>query len=194
MQRIRSIEENEKNDRQRNLIVSAEKTGAPDPRIVSVFVRNEDAGAGWTEFWNKLLYEGLLPAKLKEMVRIHISVAHNCGYCSTVRSVPAQEEGLTEEIIVEMMNWRDSDIFSDRERAALHYAELFKSGDGAIDSDEVYNDLRQHFSDEEIIELGILCAQTDGMGKFARSINIVSWGEACAINPALANAPAEAAE
>ena len=38
-------------------------------------------------------------------------------------------------------------------------------------------------SREEIIELGMLCAQTDGVGKFAKSLNIVSWEDACMINP-----------
>jgi carboxymuconolactone decarboxylase family protein len=43
-------------------------------------------GIAWVEYWNKLLYQGGLPHKLKEMCRIKISVAHQCGYCSTVRS------------------------------------------------------------------------------------------------------------
>jgi hypothetical protein len=38
---------------------------------------------------NKLLYQGILPHKLKEMCRIKIPVAHQCGYCSTVRSTVA---------------------------------------------------------------------------------------------------------
>ena len=33
------------------------------------------------------------------------------------------------------------------------------------------------------IELGMLCAQTDGVGKFAKSLNIISWEDACMINP-----------
>ena len=52
----------------------------------------------------------------------------------------------------------------------MRFATLFKSGDDAIDSDDVYADLKKHFSDEEIIELALLCAETDGVGKFARSL------------------------
>lgn len=182
------------NDQQRALIDSATRTGAPDPRVVSIFARNKETGLPWVEYWNKLLYGGILPHRLKEMCRIHISVAHHCGYCSTVRSIPAQEEGLTEELIGEMLNWRDSDKLTDREKAALAYAESFKSGDDAIDSDEVYDALKKQFSEEEIIELGMLCAQTDGVGKLAKSMNIVSWQEACEINPAIAGDPAQAAE
>jgi AhpD family alkylhydroperoxidase len=56
-------------------------------------------GIAWVEYWNKLLYQGVLPHKLKEMCRIKISVAHQCGYCSTLRSTVAKAEGLTEDMI-----------------------------------------------------------------------------------------------
>ncbi len=48
-----------------------------------------------------------------------------------------------------------------------------------------YQDLSKHFNDEEIIELGLLCAQTDGVGKFVKSLNVLSWEEACELNPSL---------
>ena len=73
----------------------------------------------------------------------------------------------------------------EREKAALHYADLFKQGEHSIDKDEVYTDLAKHFSDEEIIELGLFCAEVDGVGKFVKSLNVLSWEEACELNPKL---------
>jgi AhpD family alkylhydroperoxidase len=144
--------------------------------------------------WNKVLYEGVLPHKLKEMCRIQTSVAHQCGYCSTVRSHVAKAEGLTEEMINDLFVYETSPHFTPCEKAALRYANLFKQGEHAIDKDEVYADLAKHFNDEEIIELGQLCAQTDGVGKLVKSLNVVSWEEACEINPKLADAaPAQQA-
>ena len=89
MPRLRYIEESEKSPRTRELIESAKRTGAPDPRVVSLMTRSQ-LGIAWVEYWNKLLYQGTLPHKLKEMCRIKISVAHQCGYCSTVRSTVAK--------------------------------------------------------------------------------------------------------
>jgi AhpD family alkylhydroperoxidase len=123
--------------------------------------------------------------KLKEMCRIQISVAHQCGYCSTVRSNVAKAEGLTENMINDLFSFETSRHFTPREKAALRYASLFKQGRHAIDKDEVYQALAKHFGDEEIIELGRLCAQTDGVGKFVKSLNVISWEEACEINPRL---------
>ena len=194
MPRLRYIEDSEKTPQTAAMIESAKKTGAPDPRVVSIMTRSA-VGTAWVECWNKVLYDGVLPHKLKEMCRIKISVAHQCGYCSTVRSNVAKAEGLTEDMIGDLLgDYAASGRFTAREKAALHYAELFKQGEHAIDKDEVYRDLQKHFSDEEIIELGMLCAQTDGVGKFVKSLNVVSWEEACELNPTLAQAPAEAAE
>jgi AhpD family alkylhydroperoxidase len=184
MPRLRYIEEGEKSPHTRELIESAKRTGAPDPRVVSLMTRSP-LGIAWVEYWNKLLYEGILPHKLKEMCRIKISVAHQCGYCSTVRSNVARTEGLTEDMINDLINDAPSTRLSEREKAALHYAGLFKQGEHAIDRDEVYADLARHFSDEEIIELGLFCAEVDGVGKFVKSLNVLSWEEACELNPSL---------
>jgi AhpD family alkylhydroperoxidase len=194
MPRLRYIEDSEKTPQIDAMIESARKTGAPDPRVVSIMTRSK-VGTAWVECWNKVLYDGVLPHKLKEMCRIRISMAHQCGYCSTVRSNVARQEGLTEDMINDLFDYQNSKHFTPREKAALRYADLFKQGEHAIDRDEVYTDLQKHFSDEEIIELGMLCAQTDGVGKFVKSLNVLSWEDACAINPKLTQgASAEAAE
>lgn len=182
MPRLRFIEDRELDDEKRALIASAERTGAPDPRVVRIMTRSP-AGIAWVKCWNSVLYEGKLPHRLKEMCRIRISVAHRCGYCSTVRSKVA---GLDEATVADLLGERTR--LSPREKAALEYADLFKAGDAPIDSDAVYDTLRQHFAEEEIIELGMLCAQTVGVGRFVRSLNILSWEEACELNPALEGA------
>ena len=195
MPRLRYIEESEKTPYTHELIESAKRTGAPDPRVVSLMTRSK-LGVAWVEYWNKLLYQGILPHKLKEMCRIKISIAHQCGYCSTVRSNVAKAEGLTEDMIIDLASaYRTSKYFTAREKAALHYAELFKQGEHAIDRDEVYDELKQHFSDEEIIELGLLCGMTDGVGKLVKSFDVLSWEDACELNPKLTQSmKAEATE
>jgi AhpD family alkylhydroperoxidase len=192
MPRLRYIAESEKTPHTRDLIESAKRTGAPDPRVVNLMTRSK-IGIAWVEYWNKLLYQGVLPHRLKEMCRIRISVAHQCGYCSTVRSNVAKAEGLTEAMIGDLSDYAGSKHFSLREKTALRYAELFKQGEHAIDKDEVYAELAKHFSDEEIIELGLFCAEVDGVGKFVKSLNVVSWEEACELDPKLKGGAAKVA-
>src|SRR6201997_3776152 len=182
--RIRPISKDEATGTQRLIIETAEANGAPDPLCAQIYVRSE-AGRNWLRHWNELLNGGILPVPLKEMCRVLISMKHGCGYCSTVRSRIAFENGLTEEKLMATMNFESSPLFDERERAALRFASLFKEGDHAIDNDEVYADLKKHFTEEEIVELGLLCAETDGVGKFARSLRMRTWEEACAIQPRL---------
>src|ERR1700674_1288668 len=184
MPRIRPIEDSEATETQRLLIESARVNGAPDPLCARIYVRSE-AGRNWLRMWNELLNGGILPIPLKEAVRVLISTKHFCGYCSTVRSNVAIARGLTEDKVLATMNFETSDQFSEKERAALRFATLFKAGDDAIYSDAAYDDLKKHFTEEEIIELALLCAQTDGVGKFARSLQMRTWEEACDLQPLL---------
>ena len=59
------------------------------------------------------------------------------------------------------------------------------SGRTCDQPDEVYDDLKKVFSEEEIIEPGQLYAQSDGGGKLVKCFNVMSWGEACEISPDL---------
>lgn len=191
--RLSPITKEEADGSQRLLIETCEHNGAPDPLCASIYVRT-GAGRTWLRGWNELLNGGILPVSLKEMCRVLISMKHFCGYCSTVRSRLAQAEGLTEEKLLATVNFENSDLFDEREKAALRFASAFKESDDAIDSDEVYDDLKKHFSEEEIIELGLLCAETDGVGKFARSLRLRTWEEACEIQPLLAANVKDAAQ
>lgn len=191
--RLKPLAKEDANGTQRLLMESCEHNGAPDPLCASIYVRTE-AGRNWLRGWNELLNGGILPVPMKEMCRVLISMKHFCGYCSTVRSRVAQEQGLSEEKLMAMESFETSDLFDEREKAALRFATAFKQGDDAIDSDEVYDDLKKHFSEEEIIELGLLCAETDGVGKFARSLRMRTWDEACDIQPLLRAKVGAAAE
>jgi hypothetical protein len=82
MPRLRYIEESEKTPLTSALIESAKRTGAPDPRVVSLMTRSK-LGIAWVEYWNKLLYQGTLPHKLKEMCRM--AIARPCARTSPSR-------------------------------------------------------------------------------------------------------------
>jgi len=49
----------------------------------------------------------------------------------------------------------------------------------------VFAELRRHFSDDEIIDLGVLCGVLDGGGKFAKSLEVITWAQACEVQPTL---------
>ena len=164
------------------MIENAEAAGSPDPRVLKVLFRSK-AGLAWYRYWLSLTLEGELPIDLKELCRVKIAFEHTCGYCSTVRSTAAKDMGLSEEKIQQVWNYENSDMFSVREKLALRFADYLKHDISKADNDAFYEELKAHFSESEIIELGMWCAENVGAGSFVRTLNIISWGQACELNP-----------
>jgi AhpD family alkylhydroperoxidase len=164
------------------LMADGERDGTPDERMIRVFARSE-IGARWIDFCHMVFTEGRLSIPLKELIRIRMSVAEECGYCSSIRSKRAEAEGLTEEIVMQMVDLEHAPDLSPATKAALRYADLYKRGEA--DSDEAFDDLRVHFDDGEIIELGVLCSILAGGGQFAKSLQVLSWEAACEVRPGL---------
>ncbi len=158
----------------------AETEGAPDPRMAKVLVRSP-AGVEFLRHWAALLYEGELPHRLKEIVRIFLSASQGCAYCSVVRSKQGAAEGIDDALLLALDDISSNPHLSERERVALDFADRFKRGEA--DDDALYAKLREHFSDSEIIELGLFCGTVIGIGTFAKTLHVVTWDEVCSIDP-----------
>jgi len=87
-----------------------------------------------------------------------------------VRYAGARQAGLTEVKIAALGNLA-SDLFTPRERAALKFAELMASDHHKVD-DGVFAELKRHFSDAEIVELGVSTALFTGFGRFNAIVGI----------------------
>lgn len=182
--RLRMLDRSEMSRTQTLLVDTCTFNGAPDALIASIFTRSE-IGRIWLRAWNEVLNGGIVPVEIKEMCRVLLSTRHQCGYCSTVRSRVAASEGLSEEKLMATIDFENSPLHSEREKAALRFALLFHEGDESLDSDKVFDDIKVHFNEEEIIELALLCGETTGVGKFARALQVRTWDEACEIQPRL---------
>lgn len=189
MSRLSPVPDEEMTNTQKLLVHTASTLGAPDPTIARISVRSE-VGRIWLRAWTEILNGGVLPVPLKEMCRVVISARHQCGYCSTVRSEVAKRHGLSEEKLMSALDFENSELLSQKEKAGLRFAVDYLGPDNSLDDDRLYDSLKEHFSEEEIIELAIVCAETTGMGQFAISIGVRTWEEACAIQPRLRKSPA----
>ncbi|MDH3418327.1 MAG: carboxymuconolactone decarboxylase family protein, partial [Gammaproteobacteria bacterium] len=165
---------------------------SPDPRVLKILFRSP-IGVAWYRYWLASSNDGELPKDLKELCRVKIAFDHECGYCGTVRSAAAMAAGLTEEKVQEVWNFETSELLSEREKVALRFADHLKHDIAKADDDAFYAELREHFSDSEIVELGLWCAENVGAGSFVRTLNIISWSEACELNPQTGKHVAETA-
>jgi len=90
----------------------------------------------------------------------------------------AQDLGIDDKIEA---TWDPNDpIFDDRERAALQMATLFTEDYRSI-TDEHFAGWREHFNDEELVELGTFLALADGFGKLVEMLGLGDSDQSCAV-------------
>jgi AhpD family alkylhydroperoxidase len=90
---------------------------------------------------------------LLHLIKFRVSQINGCAFCLDMHSKDLRHEGETEQRLYLLDAWRDSPFYSDRERAALAWAEAVTLiTDGQV-SDEVYNEARSQFDEQELIDL-----------------------------------------
>ena len=87
------------------------------------------------------------------------------------RSVQAGRQGLTEEKYDELLNFADSDKFSEREKVALTYTSAI-AWNSDIADDSLWKKLHQHFSIEELVEFGFFIGLTLGQQRWIKTLGI----------------------
>ncbi len=97
----------------------------------------------------------------------------------------AKQQGLTEEQIGELPSYQDSPLLTARERAAVRYADVL-AGDHTQASQALFDELRQHFTEPEIIDLGFRITAFVGYGRFIRALGLEKGG-VCPLSEAHTN-------
>lgn len=87
--------------------------------------------------------------RLKELVMLHVSQLNGCAYCVRVHVERAGKAGVSTDEMMQLSVWRESDVFSEREQAALELAESFTYIHEAGIPDDVYNKVGAILSEKE---------------------------------------------
>jgi len=113
-----------------------------------------------------------LEHSLLELVKIRASQINGCAYCIDMHTKDARALGETEQRIYALSAWHETPFFSDRERAALEYAEdVTRVGESHV-SDEVWARVRQQFSEDELVALTFALVAINGWNRLAVSFRI----------------------
>jgi AhpD family alkylhydroperoxidase len=104
-----------------------------------------------------------IPARLFELMRLKTGEINRCGYCMTVRTAGLREEVAPKECAV--LGRIDESLLSRREYLGIRLAE-YMAGDPNYISEDFYIDLKNEFSDEEVVELVFACAIFNFGNKF----------------------------
>jgi len=142
------------------------------PRPESSAVRAHVPAAFWffANSWQDLFRDGIVEHDLKELCRVYVSRSVKCEYCGNQRSEQGASLGLVEGQYDELLNFESSERFSERQKAALAYAEAI-AWHGDTD-DAFWGRLYAHFSEPELVELGCMIGLTLGQQSWLRLLNI----------------------
>ena len=97
-----------------------------------------------------------LERSLIELVKMRASQINGCAYCLDVHSKDAHRQGESEQRLYLLDAWHESSIYTPRERAALAWTDALTRVAETHAPDTVYDEVRQHFADKELVDLTTL--------------------------------------
>jgi AhpD family alkylhydroperoxidase len=114
-----------------------------------------------------------LELSLRELVKLRVSQMNGCAYCIDMHSKDARAAGETEQRLYLLNAWRETPFFSDRERAALEWAEKITNIGVDHAPDEVFFRVRQFFSEAEMVNLTLAIVAINGWNRLAIAFRAV---------------------
>jgi AhpD family alkylhydroperoxidase len=135
--------------------------------------------------YNKLAPEGLakqralehylnsatgLERVLQELVRLRASLMNGCEYCIKLHTSELKKLHEPEERIAGVAEWRSSEAYTKRERAALAWAEAVTNIQDRHAPDAVYDQLREHFNDAETVNLTLTITNINSWNRLEISL------------------------
>jgi len=115
---------------------------------------------------------GLDPS-LIDLVKTRASQINGCAFCIHMHTREARAHGETEERLYLLDAWRESPLYSERERAALAWTEALTLISQTHAPDDVYEAVRRQFAPDEIVKLTLLVATINSWNRVAISLRSV---------------------
>lgn len=161
-----------------------ERTG--DATIIDVMAQQPDILRWYfNEFYDGLFYNrhpgARVDVRTKELLRLKLSKQHGCQFCNRFNTVEALNAGITPAQI-DAIYTPEADVWDDRDRAVIALAEemMLQNMAGHL-SPALYRQLRAHYDDGQIIEIGFIAAVLTGVAKWIFTFDMVNRDEICPI-------------
>jgi AhpD family alkylhydroperoxidase len=114
-----------------------------------------------------------LEHSLLELVKVRASQINGCAYCVDMHTKDARALGETEQRLYALSVWRETPFYSERERAALTWTETLTRISENDVPDELYQAVREHFSEKELVDLTLAIILINGWNRIAVSFRAV---------------------
>ncbi len=143
---------------------------------INAYEVTPEAGKAANELSRTIEAIGLEPS-LVELVKIRASVINGCAFCINMHTRDARKAGESEARLYLVSVWRESTVFSPRERAALAYTDALTKVFEHGAPDAVFDELKAHFTDKEIVALTSAVAMINFYNRLAVGLGFVHPSE-----------------
>jgi AhpD family alkylhydroperoxidase len=116
---------------------------------------------------NRFAESSGLEHSLLELIKIRASQINGCAYCIDMHTIDARGGGESEQRIYLLDAWREAPFYTDRERAALAWTEAVTLVSQTHVPDDVYDEARRYFSEEELVKLTWAVVVINGWNRVA---------------------------
>jgi AhpD family alkylhydroperoxidase len=113
-----------------------------------------------------------LETALLELVKLRASQINGCAYCIDMHTKDARARGETEQRLYLLAAWREAPFYTERERAALEWAEAVTLITQGHVPDEVYERVRAHFTERELADLTLAVVAINGWNRLSISFRV----------------------
>jgi AhpD family alkylhydroperoxidase len=124
----------------------------------------------------KYLSRCSIESSLLNLVYFRVSQINGCAFCLDMHSKDLRADGEDEQRLYVLNAWREAPFFSEREQAALAWAEAVTKLDVNQVSDEVYEQAREQFSEEELIDLTLGVNTINSYNRFNIAFRTIAGG------------------
>jgi AhpD family alkylhydroperoxidase len=111
------------------------------------------------------LHQCGLEESLLGLVKLRASQINGCAYCLDMHWKELRASGENEQRLYSLDAWQESPFYSDRERAALQWTEALTLINNGRVPDEVYDEVRPHFSEKEMSDLSLAVVAINGWNR-----------------------------
>jgi alkylhydroperoxidase family enzyme len=140
--------------------------------VGAILAHRPEAAAALGAAMDALRAKGTIGQRTGELIRLRIAFHNQCRSCMAVRYPVSRDDGLTDALVCSLEKPDEAPDLTEAERAALRYADLFATDHLRID-DEVYNGLRRYYTEDQLVEIGLICAISVGIGRLAATWHVV---------------------
>jgi AhpD family alkylhydroperoxidase len=144
----------------------------PMSQRLDYFKLSPQAGNKYAEF-SMLLNENPFLAEIAHLVTLRASQINGCAFCVDMHVKEAKIHGERELRLHHVVVWRESPLFSSRQRAVLEWTEALTQLAPHGVSDELYNRVREQLSEQELADLSFLIVAINGWNRLSVAFQVV---------------------